>query len=448
MIRLRRLHQSTLILLTGLSLRGTTVPAQQIDTARALSALRDARNACEADRGDLWRRSLCGPIALVDRQTRLVIANDTIPGRHFIRMNDAFVTTLRDNQYVANTSFPWGGRTWTMVALPLPQDRYARVALVMHEAFHREQEALGLRQRDALNNQLDMRPGRTWLRLEYRALARALDALPDSRAARTHVESALLFRAQRRSIYPGIDSLEATLEIQEGLPEYTGQRLAMRLTGEGPRRVAQYVRDYETTTPSFVRAFAYGTGPALGILLDHFSPAWRDSVRTRRDFGALLAQSIDFKAPAQRSVAAAARARARDYGWNEVDRMEASRDSTREPAMREYRARLQDGPIISLRQSSDSLSWSFDPTELVGFDLASAVYPSGSFSAGWGKLTVERGGVLVANDFSSIRVGAPPAQIVAGAKTINGDGWTLALNPGWSIQPDPSRPRSFLVVKD
>jgi hypothetical protein len=448
MIRLRRLRLSTVFALVLLCLRGTPAAAQQIDTARAHSALRDARNACEADRGDLWRRSLCGPIALVDRQTRLVIANDTIPGRRFLRMNDAYVTTLRDNQYVANTSFPWGGRTWTMVALPLPQDRYARIALVMHEAFHREQEALGLRQRDALNNHLDMRPGRTWLRLEYRALARALDALPDSRAARTHAQSALLFRAQRRSIYPGSDSLESTLEIQEGLPEYTGQRFAMRLTGESPRRVAQYVRDYEMTTPSFVRAFAYGTGPALGILLDQFSPAWRDSVRTRRDLGALLAQSIDFKAPAQRSIAAAARARASDYGWNEVDRTEASRDSARAPAMREYRARLQDGPIITLRQSSDSLSWSFDPTELVGFDLASAVYPSGSFSAGWGKLTVERGGVLVANDFSSIRVGAPPAPIVAGTRTINGDGWTLALNPGWSLQADPSRPRSFLVVKD
>lgn len=85
---------------------------------------------------------------------------------------------------------------------------------------------------------------------EYRALARALEALPDSRAAKQHARSALLFRARRRSIYPGSDSLEATLEIQEGLPEYTGQRLAMRLTGEGPRRVAQYVRDYERNTPS------------------------------------------------------------------------------------------------------------------------------------------------------------------------------------------------------
>ena len=127
------LTQATLFVLAALTIFATAAPAQPIDTARALSALRDARDACESDRGALWRRSLC-----------------------------------------------------------------------------REQDALGLRQSDALNNQLDMRPGRTWLRLEYRAL----DALPDSRAAKYHAQSALLFRAQRRSIYPGSDSLEATLEIR------------------------------------------------------------------------------------------------------------------------------------------------------------------------------------------------------------------------------------------
>jgi hypothetical protein len=441
-----RSTRATLVLATAVAFV-STANAQQIDTALALSALRDALTACQTDSGNLWRRSLCGPIALVDRQTRLVIANDTIPGKHFLRLGDAFVTTLPENHYVANTSFQWGGRSWTMVALPLPKDRYARAALVMHEAFHREQEALGLRQRDALNNQLDMRPGRTWLRLEYRALARAVEALPDSRAARHHAESALLFRSQRRSIYPGSDSIEATLEIQEGLPEYTGQRLAMQLTGEGTGRVARYVRDYERT-PTFVRAFAYGTGPALGVLLDHFSPSWRDAVRTNRDLSALLAQSIAFKTPSRGSLVSAARARAREYGWDEVDRTEAARDSARAPVMREYRARLQDGPIVTLLQSSDSLSWSYDPTQLVGFDLSSAVYPSGNFSAGWGKLTVERGGVLVANDFSRIRVGAPAAPFAAGTRTINGEGWTLVLNPGWSLQPDPSRQGSFVAVRN
>ena len=344
MIRRSRLLNSTLLVVATIALRAPAGRAQQIEAAGALAALGDARRACEADRGYLWGRSLCGPIALVDRQTRLVIANDTIAGRRFIRLGDSFVTTLRENQFVANTSFPWGGRNWAMVALPLPADRYARVALVMHEVFHREQTVLGLRQSDALNNQLDMRPGRTWLRLEYRALARALNALPDLRAARHHAQSALLFRAQRRSLYPGSDSLEATLEIQEGLAEYTGQRLAMQLTGEGPRRVAQYVRDYERNTPTFVRAFAYGTGPALGVLLDQFSRSWRDSVRTKRELGALLAQSIDFRPPAPQNLASVARARAKDYGWDEIDRAEAARDSARAPTLRGYRARLQDGP--------------------------------------------------------------------------------------------------------
>lgn len=413
-----------------LSLSSGVAGGQQLDTARALSALRDAKAACDADAGLLWKRSLCGPIALVDRQTRLVIANDTVPGKHFLRLGDAYVTTLPENQFVANTSFAWGGRTWTMVALPLPRDRFARADLVMHEVFHREQEALGLRQPDALNNQLDMRPGRTWLRLEYRALASALDALPNQTVARHHVESALTFRAQRRALYPGSDSLEATLEIQEGLPEYTGQRLAMQLTGEGTTRVAKYVREYEST-PTFVRAFAYGTGPAIGVLLDSFAPTWRNSVLTNRDIGLLLAQAIHFQPP--RTLAATALIRAKEYGWDEVDRSEAARDSARAPAMREYRARLADGPTLTLRQSKDSLSWSYDPTELIGFDLTSTIYPSGNFSAPWGKLSVEHGGVLVRNDFSAITIGAPLSGLT-GSGLIKGDGWSLELNPGWSIR--------------
>jgi hypothetical protein len=414
---------------------------QELDTARALSALRDAKAACEADAGALWGRSLCGPIVLVDRQTRLAIANDSVAGRHFVRFGDAYLTSLPENQYVANTAFQWQGRTWTMVALPLPRDRYARVGLVMHEVFHREQSALGLGQPDALNNHLDMRAGRTWLRLEYRALARALEALPDANAARRHVESALLFRAYRRSVYPGSDSLERTLEIQEGLPEYTGQRMAMQQMGEGPARVAKFVRDYETT-PTFVRAFAYGTGPAIGVLLDRFAPDWRKSVVSERDLGMLLARAIRFQPP--RDLRDAARARANEYGWSEIDGAEAARDSARAPTMRVYRARLAEGPTITLRQSRDSLAWSFDPTELIAFDLHSTIYPSGNFSAPWGKLTVEEGGVLIQNDFSSIRIGSSSAATPS-ARLIKGDGWTLELNPGWSLVPDPARPGSLTV---
>jgi hypothetical protein len=272
-----------------------------------------------------------------------------------------------------------------------------------------------------------------------------LESLPDQNAARHHAESALIFRTMRRSIYPGSDRLEATLEIQEGLPEYTGQRLAMQLTGEGPARVAKLVRDYEAT-PTFVRAFAYGTGPAIGFLLDQFDPAWREEVRKNRDIGALLAQAIHFRRP--RDLDQVAHARARKYGWDEVDHSEAARDSARAPTMQGYRARLGAGSVLTLLQARDSLAWSYDPTELVGFDLQSTVYPSGNFSAPWGKLTVDHGGVLVQNDFSWIRVGLPSGPIAADAREIKGDGWTLALNPGWSLRADPSRSRSYVAKKD
>jgi hypothetical protein len=116
--------------------------------------------------------------------------------------------------------------------------------------------------------------------------------------------------------------------------------------------------------------------------------------------------------------------------------------------MREYRARLGDGATITLQQSRDSLMWSYDPTELVAFDLYSTIYPSGNFSAAWGRLTVERGGVLVQNDFSRIRVGAG-SGVAAGARgEVKGDGWTLVLNPGWSVKADPSRAGRFVVGKD
>lgn len=436
-------HRICMLAIGAVGVLSAAARAQEIDTASALAALRDAQAACSADGGDLWARSLCGPIALADRGSRLVIANDTVPGRPFLRYGDAVVTTLPTGQFVANTSFSWGGREWTLVALPLPRDRYARVALVMHEVFHREQAALGLRQDDALNNHLDERVGRTWLRLEYRALAAALDTLArDPRAARRHTEAALLFRAYRRSRYPGCDSLEASLEVQEGLPEYTGQRLALQMTGEGPSRVARYVRDYERT-PTFVRAFAYGTGPAVGVLLDAFAPAWRTAIRTRRDPGALLAAAIGFQVP--RDLARAARSRAVGYGWVQVDSEEGAREAARAPMMREYRARLAEGPTISLRQSKDSLSWGYDPTALVGFDLRSTVYPAGTFSAPWGRLEVDSNGVLVRNDFSLITVGAPPG-VAAGTKRIDGVGWTLTLNPGWSVAPNDARPGSYVVV--
>ena len=43
---------------------------------------------------------------------------------------------------------------------------------------------------------------------------------------------------------------------------------------------------------------------------------------------------------------------------------------------------------------------------------------------------------------------APAAPVAGSANEIKGDGWTLVLNPPWSLRADSSRPGSFVAAKD
>jgi hypothetical protein len=230
--------------------------------------------------------------------------------------------------------------------------------------------------------------------------------------------------------------------MHEGLSEYTGWRLAV---GDDPRalgRVARHVREYERTT-TYVRAFAYGSGPGLGMLLDAFAPRWRSQLAVRADLAGLLADAVGFRAP--RDLRHAAREAAAHYGWDAIDRSEAARDSARAPMMRDYRARLVDGATLTFVQSPDSFSWGADPRALVGLDLRSTIYPAGTFSGPWGSLVVERGGALVWNDFSRLRVEAPSVVPSEADRTVTGPGWTLTLGAGWVIRRDPEKAGSLRV---
>ncbi|MEP6729766.1 MAG: hypothetical protein ABJE10_03965 [bacterium] len=440
MLRRIRLMIRVVLLTCGIA-SPSLVRGQAMDTATALTALREARNACTQDAGRLWAHSMCGPIALVDRKTRLALANDTVRSRPFLPYADAFITGAPPGVGFANMSFTWGDRPWAMIMLPLPRDRFERIALVMHEVFHREQAALGLLGTDPPNNQLDQRDGRRWFRLELRALAAALDALvSDEQRARSHTEDALLFRARRRMLYPLADSLEPALEMQEGLPAYTGDRLAMTLTGETSARVARRVREFQSN-PAYVRSFAYATGPALGLLLDRFAAGWRAELRATPDPARILARHMHLDIP--KDLARDAERRAQRYDVAALDREEDARDSLRRGAMAAYKARLVAGPVLTLMQSD--LDRNFDPLTLIGFDMMNTVYPTGSFSAEWGSLDVTAGGALVSNDMARVQVGAPSRAPTADDRVVRGDGWVLTLKPGWSLVPAPARAGSYVV---
>jgi hypothetical protein len=75
------------------------------------------------------------------------------------------------------------------------------------------------------------------------------------------------------------------------LAEYTGAKIGLAATGLSDKRLTAELADYETRA-SYVRSFAYATGPAIGLLLDRYASDWRTRVRTRHDPAGLLAAAL------------------------------------------------------------------------------------------------------------------------------------------------------------
>src|SRR5581483_8805890 len=134
------------------------------------------------------------------------------------------------------------------------------------ESFHRIAPRLGFGGgHEGGNAHLDTMEGRYWMRLEWRALAAALRGDPGA------VQDALAFRARRRQLFPNAAAEERDLEIREGLAEYTGTALAEPDLSKRIPHLIEQLRDAEKS-PSFVRSFAYVSGPAWGALVEKRDP--------------------------------------------------------------------------------------------------------------------------------------------------------------------------------
>ncbi len=221
--------------------------------------------------------------------------------------------------------------------------------------------------------------------------------------------------------------------------EYTGTRLALEATGLTPARVSEATADFESR-PTYVRALGYGTGPLLGLLLDRYASGWRARIH-EAGFARALAPAVGFAVP--ENLAGAVADAASRYGGDDLAREEDERSAARARAVAEYRSRLVEGPVVVL--SADEMYRSFNPNTLVPLDSSGTVYPTGTFNAVWGTLTVSEGGALVIPGNRGVRVSVA-AALDSTASIIEGRGWRLELATGWRLQPGP-RPGDFTAVR-
>jgi hypothetical protein len=404
---------------------GVVPAAAQVDEARAEQYFKEARALCERDGGRLWGISLCGPMVIADATTGTIATSQPAPAGDRPRALG-----------LVNAPVQWGGITWSAYVWQMipKEDQGERGRLFMHELFHCIQPRLGLiapRNPSAgENDHLDSLEGRYWMRLEWRALARALGA---SGAARTSaIADALAFRVARHQRFPGAAANEHIVDINEGIATYTQYAIGSDSAEDASRHARATLSSSETST-SFVRTFAYASGAGYGLLLDALAPGWHRKITGASDFGQLLSAAAGVTA-APDAAAAAAR-----YDGVSLRAAEEQRDREQQVIIAELRRRYVDGPVLIVPRAGSGTINNMGATVIPG---AGTVFRAMANKGAWGFFDA-RNGALVSADGQTISL---PAPVVVDATTLKGDGWTATVGPGWTVQPGP-RPGSFRVVR-
>ncbi|MEZ5960755.1 MAG: hypothetical protein R3C30_10080 [Hyphomonadaceae bacterium] len=382
------------------------------------TAASELQQMCTADAGQLWNTSLCGPLIIIEPQTRAAWATQRDnAGVLTLTAGGGWVGTLPPGVPVANTTVDWGGVRWIMVMGPLPDDAAARRALLAHEAWHRAQAAIGLPAQDLTAVHLETERGRYLMRLELRALSTAM--LSNGRARRDAAKDALAFRMARLSSFPEAAATESALDRNEGLASYTGVRLG---AGDTPFLFAARTLTDHDQHEAFARAYAYATGPAYGLLLDEYEPNWRIALGNWAPAD-LLVTELRARALNGRDL----QRRASRYGGPDIAAEERIRADNQRQVIARLRARFT-GPRLELALGQMQLE--YNPNTVTPVDGLGTVYQTLTLRDAWGELRATDG-VLISPNFNLLTAAAPNPD------GLSGPGWVLNLAPGYRLSgPD------------
>ena len=396
----------------------------QVDQQRAQEYFKQARALCERDGGRLWGVSICAPMVIGDARTQTFATSEPPPDAP----RPQIVGLL-------NGPIEWGDRMWAALSWDTIANWPARTRgeAFLHESFHVLQRTRGIAAPDRArlgpdtrseNEHLDAVGGRYWLRLEWRALARALR---ESGALRAEaVGDALAFRQARHTRYPDHVVSEYFLDTNEGLASYTQTVLAAPSAAAAIARALELLAEAEAGE-SFVRTFSYTSGPAYGVLLDAASPGWPRRMRAGDEAAVLLMRALRVQ-PAEDPEAAAMR-----YGGAELRASEEQREHKRQARLAELRQRFVDGPVLTIPGGGSGYTDSRGAVVIP--DVGTIYFGAYRITGPWGALEANEG-VLVSTDGRSRRL---PAPVPRDDGTVAGAGWTLTTGAGWVVREGARR---------
>jgi hypothetical protein len=390
--------------------------------SQASAAFAELKTALDNENGKTWNHSLQGPLMLVNRDTRTIIANEGDEMGELIQREQLFVGKLPERINIANTAFDWNGKRWTMVALPLPDSKSDRLSLLIHESFHSIQPAIGFNDLAEIQSKhLDTKEGRVYLKLELEALKASLS----EENAEMHLKNALLFRQFRYQIFPDAKIAENTLEINEGLAEYTGSILSQKSDSELKSHYANQIERLYSM-PSFVRSFAYFTIPVYGYFMHKTDNDWNLELNNKTNLTDFISRfwGVETMALNEDEILELGK----QYRLKSIQEDEGKREAILERLKDKYRkAFLSDSVLII---GLENMNIGFNPSNVMTLDTHGTVYPNMRITDNWGILTVDSGGALMSPDWKKVTLSKP---IDIKDTIILGQGWELKPGKLWNL---------------
>lgn len=408
------------------------VPAD--DIKQATIAFAELKEALNNEGGRLWNHKLDGPVLLVNRDTRTIIANEKDEKGELTNLGDFYTGRWPENINIANTATDWNGKRWTMVAFPLPELKEERLRLLIHESFHRIQPEIGFDSiEEEHNNHLDTKEGRVFMKLEMEALKQALD----SDNPEKHIKNALMFRHYRHQLFPGSEDSENSLEINEGIAEYTGSILCGLNNSEMKKQYSSSI-DLFYSIPTFVRSFAYFTIPVYGYFMKQIDEKWNLNISNKTNLTGYI--SGFFNVPNLKSDINEITRIAKSYNINSINEFEKDREFRRLERIKKYKGLFLGDSIVKIRL--EKMDIGFNPGNQMPLDSFGTVYPNLIINDNWGILRVDSLGALVSPDWKYVTISYPE---IINDTLIRGKGWKLKLNESWKLEKENMK---FMIKKN
>jgi hypothetical protein len=393
---------------------------------KASRYFKEIEEICNRDSGRLWGKNLYGPLMYVERGSRRIVANQT-DNEGLLKSKNGIYTGLYPKELIlSNAPVKFGGTQFAMVPLPPEEDDYRIKTRAIHSLFHRFQENEGVTGSSFNANNMDEKEARLWIKLEWKALRKAINTGGDER--QLAVRDALIFRGSNRELYHKYAGDENKFETYEGLATFTYTLLCTNSREEFKTRLFENL-DRVYSMQSYARSYGFIHGALYAFLLYDKGYDVRNIKTDSFDLGNAVKELYNIELPSIcRDVAGSL---AVNYDIATVNIEEEKRDTDIRESVHKQTSLFTERPVVFLELESPYFD--FEPEDVHSLDTLGTLYNSLRVSDNWGKLTVEKGGCLVSNNLKFLRITAKAFK--ADKSHISGEGWHLILNSDWELIP-------------